>query len=105
MLMGGNQLICKQHHLARKGLLGHPLALGSEHLGLDHCEFSAMSLSLSFLACIMGIAKPTCRAVLGEMRKGVKHKDTCTHQISAVWLALGFLLLPLPQEAGLPSPI
>ena len=35
MLMGGNQLICKQHHLARKGLLGHPLALGSEHLGLD----------------------------------------------------------------------
>lgn len=69
MLMGGNQLICKQHHLASKGLLGHPLALGSEHLGLDHCEFSAMSLSLSFLACIMGIAKPMCRAVLGEMRK------------------------------------
>ena len=35
MLMGGNQLIFRQHHLARKGLLGHPLALGSEHLGLN----------------------------------------------------------------------
>ena len=89
-----------------QGAAGPPFSSGFRAPGFEpwHCEFSAMSLSLSFLACIIGITKPTCRAVLGEMSKGVICQDMCTHQMSSSPAALGFLLLPLPQEAGRPLP-